>query len=122
MSSIEIIRQQEARLREAMLLADVLTLDELIHDQLTFLLPSGHLISKETDLHNYRRGYIFLSEIIHEDLEIQVHAETAIVTVMAKLKGLFQNEAFEGRFRYLRVWKYVEGKWQILAGSSVHLG
>ena len=122
MSSIEIIRQQEARLREAMLHADVLTLDELIHDQLTFLLPSGHVISKEMDLNNYRRGYMFLSEVNQEDLEIQVHDETAIVTMVAKLKGLFQNEAFEGRFRYLRVWKYVEGKWQILAGSSVHLG
>jgi ketosteroid isomerase-like protein len=48
---------------------------------------------------------------------MQLYGETAIVTVLAHLKGTFQGTPIDSFYRYLRVWLFQEERWQIVAGN-----
>lgn len=56
------IENLEERLRQAMLNSDVLTLDELIAEDLLFTMHTGLLINKQADLEAYRSGRQKLTE------------------------------------------------------------
>ena len=51
---------------------------------------------------------------------IQIYGETAIVTVKAHVKVQLQGIPVEVFCRYLRVWLFQDGRWQILSGT-VHI-
>ncbi|MEZ4851827.1 MAG: nuclear transport factor 2 family protein [Bacteroidia bacterium] len=46
----------EKSLAEAMQNADLVLLDQLIHEDLVFVIPSGQTITKNADLDSYRAG------------------------------------------------------------------
>ena len=111
------IRKVENQLLEAMKRSDVQVLDQLIHDDLLFVLPTGEVITKEMDLETHRSGNIVFEEIISSVETIKLIEDNAIVTLSLKLKGKMLQQGFEGRFRYIRVWKMMEEKFKIIAGS-----
>ena len=58
------ILDQENRLYEAIKESNINVLEELLHDDLLFVLPSGDVITKEMDLQSYRDGNLKISELI----------------------------------------------------------
>jgi ketosteroid isomerase-like protein len=48
---------------------------------------------------------------------MRLYGDTAIVTVLAHLKGKFQGTPIDSFYRYLRVWLFQEERWQIAAGN-----
>jgi ketosteroid isomerase-like protein len=111
------IRAAETRLIEAMRTSDVRSLDELIHDRLRFIGPDGKVYSKEDDLSRHRSGVQRMTRIDVEKVDIEMHNETAIALVDTRLEGSVGGAPFAGRYRYLRVWQKLEGRWVIIAGE-----
>ncbi|MEM8890177.1 MAG: nuclear transport factor 2 family protein [Bacteroidota bacterium] len=114
----EEILQKEEELRAAMLQADIPQLEKLIHEKLIFHIPTGELISKEMDLENYRSGKMQLQRLECKGQRLEIHEDTAIVSVEVDMSGSFEGNAFAGKFRFLRVWKKASGNWQVIAGGS----
>lgn len=123
MSSLLLIEQKileiENQLREAMKKSDVEILEQLLHDDLLFVLPSGEVISKKTDLETHQSGNLVLEEITSSIDSIRQIDENVVVTLSSKLKGKMLEQNFEGNFRYLRVWKMFDGQLKVIAGSCV---
>ena len=113
-SEIEIAEQT---LRSAMLTSDVQTLDQLIDDDLLFIGPDGSVLSKESDLGFHRSGEQRITALDFQDQHIRARGSVASVSVLAHVAGVFKGLAFEGRFRYLRVWHRTAGGWRVVAGS-----
>lgn len=114
------IKHAEERLRRAMLDADVDALDDLIHDGLLFLGPTGALARKDEDLENYRSGRQRMTAIEPRDLVIELHGDdVGVVTVTTALAGTFDGGAFRGTCRYLRTWRREHESWRIVAGAVV---
>jgi Domain of unknown function (DUF4440) len=111
------IEQVELELRVAMLASNVDVLDTLIDDQLLFIGPSGHLLSKNDDLHRYRVGEQSITQLDVLEQLIRATPSQASVSVIAFVAGFFKEQAFQGRFRYLRVWSKNSKEWRIIAGS-----
>ena len=118
-SEIEIAEQT---LRTAMLASDVQTLDQLIDDDLLFVGPDGSVLSKEDDLGFHRSGEQRITALNFQDQYIRAGESVASVSVLACVAGVFKGHAFEGRFRYLRVWHRASGGWRVVAGSVFALG
>jgi len=116
----EQIREAEHQLTEAMRHRDLHTLDFLLHEDLLFITPDGQTITKEADLEAHRSGIIVMSEISPEIEQISVIKNTVVVTLTVDLKGRMNEQHFEGKFRYLRVWKHFES-WKVIAGSCIPL-
>ncbi|SHF94046.1 nuclear transport factor 2 family protein [Dysgonomonas macrotermitis] len=117
----EIIKCEETLL-EAMRTADLATLDKLISDDLIFNVPDGSMITKQMDLDAYKSGNMVLETMDCVDREIQVSGDTAVVSTQVFMKGYFMQQPMEGRTRFFRTWKKVDGNWQIIGGASIFIG
>lgn len=100
---------------------DIARLDDLIHTNMRFNMPNGQTVSKEEDLNAYRSGDMKIDEITPHDSRIELIGDNAVVTGTVKILGSFTHSPINGQFRFLRVWKFVKGKWQIIAGSNLEL-
>lgn len=119
--SKESIISMEKEILEAMLNSDIEKLNELIHKDLLFNIPSGQTITKDLDLENYRSGNMKLEDITASKQLINVIGDTAVVSVTITMKGKFINNILDGEYRINRVWKMIENNWKVIAGSSIQL-
>ena len=118
MTQIEQILQCEKKLTEAMKTNDTKALDELLFDNLVFIIPTGQLITKAMDMENYRLGRMKISEIVAEDPIINTIDDISTVTVTIHLKGKYDGQKIDGKYKYLRVWKLFDNSLKVIAGSS----
>ena len=112
----------ENSLLEAMKTNNVERLDALLHDDLLFNGPTGETATKAIDLQNYRSGNIHLHTVASSDRIVHLIGDTAVVAVTVTLKGDYLDQALDGKFRYIRVWRFAESSWKVIAGSVVPLG
>lgn len=108
----------EQKLFAAIKSSDIPVLEELLHDNLVFTIPTGLTISKAIDIENYRAGKIKVNDITIGDRVVGVVGSVASVAVTVHLKATNEGQNIDGTYRYLRVWKFMNGSWQIIAGSG----
>lgn len=111
----------ETKLLEAMKTGNIQVLDELIHDDLVFNIPTGQTITKEMDIENYKSGILKISDLTVIDQMIKSTDDISIVTVIIHLKGKYGEQIIDGKFRYLRIWKLFDNSWKIIAGSGFQI-
>ena len=112
------IEKAEETLRLAMLESNVTKLDQLIDDDLLFISPDGSVQSKDDDLTLHRSGEERITRIEFQDQRVQAGPYVASVSVLAFVSGSFKGHAFQGQFRYLRVWHRTPTGWKVIAGSA----
>lgn len=112
------ILEQENKLYSAIKDGNITVLDELLHDDLLFILPSGETITKEIDLDTYRDGALKVDELLPEIENLNIIDDMAVITLTIKLNGKFNEVPFEANFRYIRFWKkFVDGI-KVVGGSG----
>lgn len=112
------ILEQENKLYRAIKDGNVSALDELLHDDLLFILPSGETITKEIDLDTYRGGALKVDELLPEIENLNIIDDLAVITLTMKLKGKFNEVSFEANFRYIRFWKKFDDAIKVVGGSG----
>lgn len=113
------IEELENQLLDAMLNANVETLNRLIHPDLLFNSAMGQTITKEMDLESYRSGLMIVNSITASHQQINIIEDTAVVAVTIDINAKYGVQDISGKVRFLRVWKKIESRYQIIAGSSV---
>ena len=121
MTQDEEINECEKRLLEALTTGDIKVLDELLHDNLIFNIPTGQTITKEMDIENYRSGNLKVSEILATDQIIMSIDDISTVAVTLHLNAKYADQIIDGNFRYLRVWKLIKNSWKVIAGSGFQI-
>ncbi|MDR6763050.1 ketosteroid isomerase-like protein [Flavobacterium sp. 2755] len=117
----DLIVNAEIELLTAIKNADVSVLEQILHDDLLFNLPTGETITKEFDLNSYRSGKMKVDSLEASDQIINIIGDTAVVAVSISLKGTYDNNPINGVLKYIRVWKQFEGNLKVIAGSCVQL-
>ncbi len=117
----ELIIEKEKELLESLKNSNVEKIDELLHDELLFIIPNGQTITKSIDLEAYRTGNMIVNSILSSEQLISIVDDTAIVSVRIELEGKYYEQLINGSFRYLRVWKFVNSKLKVIAGSCIPL-
>ncbi len=111
----------ENRLLQALKTGDTKVLDELIHEDLIFNIPTGETITKAMDIHNYSSGILIVSEIQASDQVVKAIDDVYSVAVTLELKAKYAGQNIDGKYRYLRVWKFTENSWKVIAGSGFQI-
>ena len=121
MTQDEQILKSERRLLEAMKTSDINVLDELLHDNLIFNIPTGQTITKSMDIESYQSGIMTVSEILATDQIIKSVDGISTIAVTLYLKAIYADQIIDGKFRYLRVWKLFDNSWKVIAGSGFQI-
>lgn len=93
-------------------------LSSLLHDEMSFAIPTGEVITKSQELHNYKSGSMQVFDIQTYHCEISEMGDTISVSVLASLSGNYNGNPINGDFRFIRFWKMTTDGPQIIAGSS----
>ena len=119
--SREDVVEAENKLFSAQLVSDVDILDQLLHDDLIAVAPTGQLITKEMDLNSHRAKTMIIEEASTAIDEIKITGDTALSVVTMTAKGKVMGEPLEGKFRYFRVWKSFDGQLKVIGASFMQL-
>lgn len=114
----EILKLEE-KIVDAIVGSDVEVLDQLLHEELAFVNHLGMTISKKEDLAPHISGDLKITAIEISDQQIRLFGDTAVVTVVKKIKGSYLKQEFESRVTFTRVWKLFDQQWKVIAASSV---
>ena len=115
------ILDNEKKLLDAIKKNGINVLEELLHDDLLFVIPNGQVITKTIDLDNYRSGKIFISDISSDQPTVKLIDDVAVSTMIVEIKGTYANHPIDGKFRYMRIWKLFGSQWQVIGGSGTQL-
>ncbi len=113
------VLQNEEKLLKAFKNNDVEILEELLHDDLIFIIPSGEIITKAKDIENMKSGNLQVSEIFSNNQNLSVIGDNIIVTVTLNISGSYLDQAIDNNFRYIRIWKQFGDQWKVIAGSGM---
>ena len=117
----DILIRHENALLNAMKTANLALLDDLLHDRLLFSIPNGDIITKEMDLESYRNKNMVLNAFTIHNQEIELFDDTAVVSALIQLEGVFFDQPFNAQFRTIRVWKSFEHHWKVIGGSTIQI-
>lgn len=113
--------EAENLLLEAIKTSNVKALDEMLYNELAFMTPDGQVVTKEMDLEAHRSGAMEVNEINATVEEVNLIGDTASVIVVYDSRGRMFGTPISGRFRYLRVWKLMEGNLKVIGGSCIKI-
>ena len=126
----EIVMLHERRLLQAVKASDIEKLNELLHDDLLFHVPSGDVITKKMDLDSHRAGNMVVEDIAATNYVVNIVGDVAVVSLVLEARGSIKmetkgkifNQRMDGRFRYLRIWKKDGNLLRVIGGSCIPLG
>ncbi|MEI2274486.1 nuclear transport factor 2 family protein [Sphingobacterium sp. ML3W] len=117
----EDVADAENQLFLAQLASNVDALDQLLFDNLIAVAPTGQMLTKEMDLNAHRTKAMIIEEASTEIDDIRITGDTALSIVTMTAKGKVMGAPLEGKFRYFRVWKYVDDKLKVIGASFMQL-
>lgn len=116
------IEKLEESLREAMRHSDIISLNNLLADDLIFTNHLGQILTKQDDIAAHRDGVVRIHKLECSGQLVQVLGDVAVVTVLAEIDGVYAGQPAAGRFRFTRVWAYSEAHgWQVIVAHSSQL-
>jgi len=117
----ENVVEAENKLFSAQLVSNVEMLDQLLHDDLLAVAPTGEIITKEIDLNSHKAKTMIIENASIEIDNIKITGDTALSIVTMTAKGKMMGTPLEGRFRYFRVWKLFDDELKIIGASFMQL-
>lgn len=125
MDKTEITRENvveaENKLFSAQLVSNVDILDQLLHDNLIAVAPTGEIITKEMDLNSHKAKTMIIDDASTVIDDIKISGDTALSIVTMTAKGKMMGTPIEGKFRYFRVWKRFDDTLKIIGASIMQL-
>ena len=109
------------KLRNALFANDVQMLSMLMAEEYVGFDLHGNPKDKNMSLDAYQPGAAKLDKYDVEELKSRVIGEVGIITGIGYIHGTFAASEFEHRLRFLDVYVYREGRWQLYLSQMTPL-
>lgn len=107
---------------DAELHGDVSTLDRILADDFLGFDQAGRAQDRDTILSAYRSAAIRIHGLTPSDLHLRLLDGTGIVSGISAIHGVAGGEPFSARLRFLDIFVYREGNWQLTASQVTTIG
>lgn len=110
---------EEEKLLQAVKNNDVAALDKLLDDNLLFVNQAGQIISKQMDLEAYNSGKLIIDTLEASERIVKESRDVTTIVSRIFIAGKYDGSPFSANLRYIRVWRFFDDKWKVIAGSCV---
>jgi ketosteroid isomerase-like protein len=109
------------RLAEAERRGDVRLLEELMAADYRGYDPAGRPQDRSGVVQAYAEGGVRVMVLGQSDLRVRVIGEVGLVAGVSTLQGRQGEEPFDLRLRFLDVYAWRDGRWQLIASQDTNL-
>ena len=117
-SEKQILEQQSNRFA-AMVDANLINLESLLADDLTYGHTGGHTETKLGFIETVKSKRIDYVSFIPGDVDVRVYGKTAVLTGFIDVRAIYKNEEIVMTTRFLEVQRKVDGNWLLEAWQPV---
>ena len=117
----EEIIKLEYQLIDAIKKSDTAFIEQILHDDLLFLVPNGQVVTKQMDLAAHRSGQMIVEQLIPEFEDFKIIGDTAVSIVVYDTKGIMMGRVIQGKFRYIRNWMLFDDSIKVIGGACIQL-
>jgi ketosteroid isomerase-like protein len=110
--------QLENRFNDALVRADLKTINEIEADDLIFTDATGTVTSKADEMQSLKSGDVKFESIQMTDTRTQDFGDIAVVTGRLVEKAQYKNSDISGTYRFTDVWAKRKSKWEHVAGQE----
>ena len=100
---------------------DVAALDRLMANEGAQINSVGRVVSKAKVIASFDSGERHWDEAHSNEFRVRVCGETAVVIGRWQARGVSTGQAFEYSPRYLSVWIWRDGRWQMTVDQSTDI-
>ncbi len=100
---------------------DVAALDRLMANEGAQINSVGRVVSKAEVIASFDSGERHWDEAHSNEFRVRVCGETAVVIGRWQARGVNTGQAFEYSARYLSVWIWRDGRWQMTVDQSTDI-
>jgi ketosteroid isomerase-like protein len=115
------LRETAARLIAAEQAGDTSTLAVILGADYHGYDPSGRPQDRETVLESYRRGNVRFDQLAVSDMAFRILGDVGLVAGVSRLRGHTDGERFDLRLRFLDVYAWRDGRWELVASQDTRL-
>jgi len=120
--SVDGVKAAEKAWASATVAGDEGALNQILADDVTYTHSNGETDTKAMFIDNLKTGARKYHKVEHESMDVRVYGNTAVLIATAQIetsqKGGKVNPA---HLRFLHVWIFQKGKWQMVAHQSLRL-
>jgi len=100
---------------------DVRSLQEILAPDYAGYDPAGRPQDRPTLLRAYAEGAVRVTTLEQSHLEARVIGEVGLVTGISRFQGRQRLEVFDFTLRFLDVYHWRDGQWQLVASQDTRL-
>jgi len=100
---------------QALMKADMATLERLVAPDWILVSPGGQKQSRVEAMDEIRSGVMKFASMTPSDIEVRVFGDTAIVTGRSMDKGTYKGQDVSGEYRFTDVFVKRDGRWQAVS-------
>jgi len=112
------LMQLEQKLADAFVKGDMAFFGSHLAENATLTDPGGMVNTKAQLEADVKSGALKLESSKIDDMKVQLHGDTAIVTYKTTDKGKYKGIDISGDYRWIDVFVKKDGKWLIVAGQG----
>jgi ketosteroid isomerase-like protein len=121
MSSEASLLETAQRLADAERAGDVDALAGLLAAEYTGFDPVGRLLDRSSVMRAYAEGRVRVANLAQSDLRARIIGEIGLVTGVSVYQGTQGTEFFDFTLRFLDVYAWRDGRWQLVATQDTRL-
>ena len=123
MSSEATLRDAAERLAQAEQKGDIPALEQLMAPEYQGYDPSGRSQDRASVLRGYAEGGgVRMTTLLQSDLRVRILGDAGLVAGINVMRGQQGHEHFDLRLRFLDVYAWRDGRWQLVASQDTRLG
>lgn len=118
----EDVKAAEKAWAEATVKADPAALQKVLADDLQYTHSTGDDDTKKMFIENMSNGVRKYTKITHEKIfEPKIYGDIAVIRAIAKIETFMAGKAGGAHLKWIHVFKYNKGTWQLLEHQSLRL-
>lgn len=101
---------------------DEAKLNQLLADDLNYIHSTGAIDTKATFIGKLKTGEQKYFKFEHEGMDVRFYGATAVVTATANVASSTKGVVIpQNHLRFIHVWYYSKGAWQLVAHQSLKI-